>query len=75
MSTEIDPRDKCFRCRKYVSNKRERGHLTIAGYFSGASPAFYDSFMLCEECGLELDRCIRKCLFDEIKPKKRKDNL
>ncbi len=65
MSIEINSRDKCFRCNKDVSDSGDRGQVTVAGFFSAASPAFYYSLILCEDCGLKLNRQICKCLFEK----------
>ena len=53
----------CFHCGKDITNSIHRGQVTIAGFFSERSPAFYN-FDLCEDCALELDRIFRSYLLE-----------
>lgn len=59
----MHPRDKCFRCGKDIYNTAARGQITVSGYYSASSPAYYHNFHLCEDCHMQLNRALNDCIF------------
>lgn len=59
------PADGCFRCGKPLSKTySDCGQTCYSGFYTANTPAYYNTWLLCEDCHRKLTGTITNFLFE-----------